>query len=75
MVKLPSDEFIAKIKKMSDRALLRAFDKGCVKMKVLEKERMRCWNRFMKICEIQDELGGKNQCMAVAVYYDRKLRK
>jgi hypothetical protein len=74
MVKLPSDEFIQKVRAMSDEQLLREFDVYNARMDNLSAERQQCWDRFMEINELQDELGGERQAIAAAVYYVRKLR-
>lgn len=74
MTKLPSKGFCDKVRTLSDKALLamqRRYDK---KFEALEKERMKCWNRFMEINEIQDVMGGERQMVTIEVHMNRKLK-
>jgi hypothetical protein len=73
MTKLPSKEFCDKVRALSDKALLALYGRQNKKMDALEKERMKCWNRFMEINEIQDVLGGERQMVTIEVQWNRKL--
>jgi hypothetical protein len=74
MTKLPSEEFCNKVRSLSDEELLCTYDGYNVEMDALEEERMRCWNRFMEINEIQDVMGGEHQMLAIEVRHNRKLK-
>jgi hypothetical protein len=74
MVKNASDEFIQKVREMSDEELLREYDVYRARMDNLEAERMQCWNRMMEISGIQDEMGGELQCLVIVIHYGRKLK-
>jgi hypothetical protein len=73
MTKLPSDDFCKKVRALSDKALLAMSRRYNKKFDALEKERMKCWNRFMEINEIQDVLGGERQMVTIEVQWNRKL--
>jgi hypothetical protein len=73
MTKLPSKRFCNGVRTMSNEKLLRAYTEYSAKMDALEEERMKCWNRFMEINEIQDVLGGKFQMVSIEARMNRKL--
>jgi siroheme synthase (precorrin-2 oxidase/ferrochelatase) len=74
MTKLPSKEFCDGVRAMSDKTLLAAYRRHNKKFEALEKERMRCWNRFMEINDIEDVLGGERQMLTVEIRFNRKLK-
>jgi hypothetical protein len=74
MIKLPSDEFIFKVRAMTDEELIAAYKEARTCMDNLEVERMNCWNRMMEIHKLQDDIGGEMQALAVNLHYVRKLK-
>jgi hypothetical protein len=74
VTKLPSKRFCNGVRTMSNEKLLRVYTEYSTKMDALEEERMRCWNRFMEINEIQDVLGGERQMLSIEVHMNRKLK-
>jgi hypothetical protein len=74
MTKLPSKEFCDKVRTMSDAALVATYRKYNKDFDTLEKERQKCWDRFIEINDIQDVMGGERQMIAIEVRMNRKLK-
>jgi hypothetical protein len=73
MIVEASEEFMRRVKAMSDEELLAAYRERCDQYDALEAERVQCWNRMMEIHKIQDGTGGEMQAMGIAIRFVRKL--
>ena len=69
-----SDEFLERIRKMSDEELLTLYRERYAKYEALDAERITCWDRMQEIFKEQDVMSPELSALNIVVHFSRKLK-
>lgn len=72
-MKHASDEFVQKVRVMSDDALLAAYRETHARFDILEAERWDSWKRMMTAIEKQEDMADEMSVLNTAVHLIREL--